>query len=119
MPKKEAKKLAHIFKVLSVDTRVHIIQLIKDNHLCVGALAAKLGITQGAVSQHLRILRDAGLVEAEKRGYYVHYIANNKTLSDWGKDISGFLDIKPSPKRTRKETHQCVMKRKSANTPKS
>jgi len=79
----EAKKLARVFKVLSVDTRVRIVQLLKDRALCVNALAHRLGISAAAVSQHLRILRDSGIVAAEKRGYYVHYRLNETTLRRW------------------------------------
>lgn len=79
----EADKLARIYKVLSVDTRVKIVQLLKDRVLCVNALSHNLGVTPAAVSQHLRVLRDAGLVTPEKRGYYVHYRLNEKTLRRW------------------------------------
>ena len=75
--------LAYICKILSVDTRIRILQLLKNHALCVGALSARLDVTQGAVSQHLRILRDSDLVVAEKRGYFVHYRLNEKTLSKW------------------------------------
>jgi DNA-binding transcriptional ArsR family regulator len=79
----ETQDLAYVCKILSVSTRVQILQLLKGRALCVGALSARLDVTQGAVSQHLRILRDAGLVVAEKRGYFVHYRLNEKTLSKW------------------------------------
>lgn len=75
-----AKQLARICKVLAVATRLRIIQLLKGRSLCVGALSARLNVTQGAVSQHLRILRDAGLVTAQKRGYFVHYRLNHESL---------------------------------------
>jgi len=74
---------ARVFKALSVDTRVAILQLLKTRSLCVNALADRLGVTPAAVSQHLRILRDAGLVIPEKHGYYVHYRVNEATLADW------------------------------------
>lgn len=65
---------AEIFKVLSVDTRVKILELLK----CRGALGAKemaasLGITVAAVSQHLKILKQAGLVKSERKGYWIPY----------------------------------------------
>jgi DNA-binding transcriptional ArsR family regulator len=44
--------------------------------LCVGAMANKLGVTQSAVSQHLRILRQADLVKGERRGTFMHYSIN-------------------------------------------
>lgn len=87
----DAQKLARIFKALSVDTRVRMVQLLKNRALCVGALSARLDVTQGAVSQHLRILRDADLVLPEKRGYYVHYRLNDKTLLKWKKVVDRFM----------------------------
>ena len=77
------KKLARIFKVLSVETRVRMIHLLKDRALCVNALAKSLDITPAAVSQHLRVLRDADIVIDEKRGYFVHYHINQDTLAHW------------------------------------
>ncbi len=87
----DARHLARILKALSVATRVRIIQLLKGRVLCVGALAARLDVTQGAVSQHLRILRDAGLVVDEKRGYFVHYRLNGRTLAKWRAAIDKLL----------------------------
>jgi DNA-binding transcriptional ArsR family regulator len=85
------QKLARIFKALSVDTRVRMVQLLKDRALCVGALSARLDVTQGAVSQHLRILRDADLVVPEKRGYFIHYRLNEKTLLKWKNAVERLL----------------------------
>ena len=79
----EAAKLAAIFKVLAVDSRVEILRLLKSKPLCVKAIAAQLGITPAAVSQHLRVLRYAELVKPDKRGYYVHYLINTRTLNKW------------------------------------
>ncbi|HMA66252.1 MAG TPA: metalloregulator ArsR/SmtB family transcription factor [Desulfosalsimonadaceae bacterium] len=81
----EADKAARIFKVLSVDTRVRIIELLKERSLCVNALAKTLDISPAAVSQHLRVLRDADAVVADKRGYFVHYRVNEKTLAQWSR----------------------------------
>jgi DNA-binding transcriptional ArsR family regulator len=77
------EKLARIFTVLSVETRVRIIDLLKRRSLCVNALARVLEITPAAVSQHLRILRNVDIVTAEKRGYFVHYKVNEATLAKW------------------------------------
>jgi DNA-binding transcriptional ArsR family regulator len=87
----KAAALARVFKVLSVDTRVRIVQLLKQRTLCVNALAARLDVTPAAVSQHLRILRDAGLVSADKQGYFVHYRINEKTLAKWEQLAGGLL----------------------------
>jgi ArsR family transcriptional regulator len=71
-----------LFKALGSETRLEILRLLSRQALCVGALAARLDITQSAASQHLQVLRRAGLVAAEKRGYYVHY-----RLSDQARDL--------------------------------
>lgn len=81
----DSEKLARLFKALSVDTRVRIVQLLKKKALCVNALATWLDITPAAVSQHLRVLRDADLVKPDRRGYYVHYLLNERTLAQWQK----------------------------------
>jgi DNA-binding transcriptional ArsR family regulator len=72
---------SEMFKVLAVETRVKIIDLLKTE----GPLGAKriselLGITPAAVSQHLRILRQAGLVRSERDGYWIPYSINEDAL---------------------------------------
>jgi predicted ArsR family transcriptional regulator len=56
------KEAAELFKLLSVDTRIEIVELLKRGPMTVNALAEALGVTQSAVSQHLRVLRSAALL---------------------------------------------------------
>ncbi len=86
------KALSRVLKVLSVSTRVRIVDLLKSRALCVNALASRLDVTPGAVSQHLRIMRDAGLVIDEKRGYFVHYRLDENTLAAWREEMDKLLD---------------------------
>lgn len=88
----EIEKAARAFKVLSVETRVRMIELLKRRSLCVNALAKILNITPAAVSQHLRVLRDADLVIADKQGYFVHYRVNEETLASWNLMAKGILE---------------------------
>ena len=76
----EMKETAGLFKILSVDKRIEIIELLKQEPISVGAIAESLGITQSAVSQHLRILKGADLVEDQRRGYWIYYALNRDTL---------------------------------------
>lgn len=85
------RELALMFKALSTPARITMIQLLRDRALCVGALAKMLDLTPGAVSQHLGILKEAGLVEAEKRGYFMHYRLNQQTLAQWKEALAEFL----------------------------
>lgn len=104
----ETDKLARWLKALSVGTRLRIIQLLNGRALCVNALAHRLDITQSAVSQHLRVLREAGLVIDEKRGYYVHYRLNEETFSKWKKAINLTLDVKYDNCPRKKGKQKCV-----------
>ncbi len=74
------KQDAELFKILSVDRRIEIIESLKREPMNVNSLADKLGISQSAVSQHLRVLKGAGLVDNERRGYHVFYALNADTL---------------------------------------
>ena len=72
---------SEMFKVLSVETRVKIIELLKSK----GPLGAKniaglVSITPAAVSQHLKILRQAGLVRSERKGYWIPYSIDEEAL---------------------------------------
>ncbi|MBI5556755.1 MAG: winged helix-turn-helix transcriptional regulator [Deltaproteobacteria bacterium] len=72
---------AEIFKVLSVETRVKIIELLKENGaLGVKEISTRLGITLPAVSQHLKILKQAGLVRSERQGYWIPYSINEEAM---------------------------------------
>lgn len=89
----DTEKAAKIFKVLSVDTRMKMVQLLKAHSLCVNALAHRLDISPAAVSQHLRILRDANVVVTDKKGYFVHYRINAETLADWDQILREALSL--------------------------
>ena len=74
---------SEMFKVLGVDTRVRIIELLKSR----GPLGAKniaelVGITPAAVSQHLKILRQSGLVRSERKGYWIPYSIDEQAMED-------------------------------------
>ena len=74
------KEAADLFKVLSVDKRIEILEHLKNEPMNVNSLAKYLGITQSAVSQHLRVLKGAGLVKDERRGYWIYYSLNKEAL---------------------------------------
>lgn len=78
-----AAEAAKIFKVLSVETRVRMMLLLQEKSLCVNALAHFLGISPAAVSQHLKTMRESGIVIPEKRGYFVHYRIDEIKLRHW------------------------------------
>jgi DNA-binding transcriptional ArsR family regulator len=74
------KQAAELFKILSVDKRIEIIERLKCGSTTVNALAEMLGVTPSAVSQHLRVLKAAGLVTNEREGYFIRYSLNEEAL---------------------------------------
>ena len=82
-------KQAEKFKVLGVESRIRIIELLKQRgHLCVNELSDVLGITSSAVSQHLKVLKYAGLVRNERRGYWIHYEVDPVALEQCNQMLS-------------------------------
>jgi ArsR family transcriptional regulator len=81
----DLEKAAGMFKVLSDPTRLKIIKLLAESGgaLCVNAITHRLGISQSAVSQHLRVLRQMGLATGDRYGFNVHYTLNPEALASY------------------------------------
>ncbi|MCP4646276.1 MAG: winged helix-turn-helix transcriptional regulator, partial [bacterium] len=86
----ESTDMVKVFRALSCKKRYAIVKLLLVKESCVGAIAQKLGASQSSVSQHLRILRDSGLVTDHRDGYHIHYTANREVL---GQMTKGLIDI--------------------------
>lgn len=67
-------------KALAHETRLRLIRILLTQDLCGRALSRLLGISEAAVSQHIKILREAGVVLGEKRGYWIHYSVQRQVL---------------------------------------
>lgn len=79
--------LVRFFKALGDETRLQLVTLLTQQEpgsaLCVGRLAQELGVTASSVSQHLRVLKDLGLVRGERRGYRIHYFLDQERLAGY------------------------------------
>lgn len=74
---------SEMFKVLAVETRVKIIDLLKlKGPLGAKNIAELVGVTPAAVSQHLKILRQSGLVRSERKGYWIPYSIDEEVLEN-------------------------------------
>src|SRR6185312_6862579 len=74
MPQAAAADLAAVFKALADPTRVAIVnRLAAAPEVCVCDLTDAFELSQPTISHHLRLLRDAGLVESERRGTWAYY----------------------------------------------
>jgi DNA-binding transcriptional ArsR family regulator len=84
----------NLFRSLADPTRRAIFErLCREGEQTVGVLTAKAGISQPAVSKHLGILKQAGLVRDRHEGRQTHYSAQPGALAplvDWTREMTGF-----------------------------
>jgi ArsR family transcriptional regulator, lead/cadmium/zinc/bismuth-responsive transcriptional repressor len=77
-----AARLAEVFAALSDPSRIRIIYALRDAEMNVGRLAEAVGISESAVSHHLRGLRQMRLVRARKEGRLVYYLLDDDHIAD-------------------------------------
>lgn len=80
------------FKALSDPTRRDILQLLRAGPMAAGDIVAHFDSTGATISHHLSILREAGLVDASKRGKFIYYELNLSVLEEimaWMADLQG------------------------------
>lgn len=84
-----AAHVAELFRAFSDTSRVRILYALTSQELNVGALAQAIGISESAVSHHLRSLRQMGLVVARRDGKEVHYrIEDEHIIALFGQGVS-------------------------------
>ncbi len=87
-----------LFKTLADPTRRAIFEyLCRDGEQTVRALTARSGVSQPAVSKHLSVLKQAGLVRDRPHGRQTHYSAKRGGLAplvDWASQMAGFWQSK-------------------------
>jgi ArsR family transcriptional regulator len=104
--------MASVFKALSDPTRLQIISLLTESqNLCVNVIAEKTGMSQPAISQHLKVLKNAGFLNARKMGMHVHYSINQQKAAEF-KDAVNAL-FKKKPEHNCKECPNNIHKKKS------
>lgn len=72
-------RTAHVLKLLGDKTRLTIVAILKQRECCVCEFLEVFDMSQPSVSQHLRKLKDAGLVKEERRGQWIYYSLNTQT----------------------------------------
>ena len=81
---RKIKERTELFAALADPTRLKLLQILcceePPGCRCVNNLSHLLGITQPAVSQHMRVLKSVGLVTGERRGFRMHYTIDQKGL---------------------------------------
>lgn len=67
------EQIVQIFKALGDETRLKILIILSRRKICAKGIAKHLDVSEAAVSQHIKVLKEAGIIVGEKVGYYVHY----------------------------------------------
>lgn len=88
---------AKILNALGDSKRFQLLQLMSQRDYCVRALARLSQLSESAVSQHLKILREAGLVYGVKRGYYTHYSIDKNSLENIISELEQIRNTKRMP----------------------
>ncbi len=78
-----AKQQAHLLKALADPTRLRILRLLSryEGEACVFEIVESFTLEQPTISHHLRILRDAGLVDCRKKGLWAYYYVRREALT--------------------------------------
>jgi ArsR family transcriptional regulator len=83
----EAGDLSRVFKALADPARLRLLSLIgahAGGEACVCELTEAFDLTQPTISHHLRVLREAGLIDSERRGTWVYYRVRPEALGRLG-----------------------------------
>ena len=72
---------AAVFKALSDPTRLRILKVVSQmRELCEGNIVPAFGLSQPTISYHLKVLREAGLIESDRRGQWVYHRVSQRAL---------------------------------------
>lgn len=90
----EATQLAETLSLLAHPIRLRLLAILARHagHVCVCDLEAALPVKQPTVSHHLRLLRDGGLIEGERRGQWIYYAIRREALAHVRTLIHTFFD---------------------------
>jgi ArsR family transcriptional regulator len=91
MRSRSVKEFIKVMKALSDPNRVKIIKMLQQRSLCVCEMQAALDIAQPTVSNHLKLLEDAGLVYSRKNGLWVNYFVSDGSSSPYAASMLGNL----------------------------
>ncbi|MEI3597427.1 MULTISPECIES: ArsR/SmtB family transcription factor [Bacillaceae] len=100
----ELDKAANLLKLIGDKTRLTMMKLMDDHACCVCEFVEIFQMSQPAISQHLRKLKDLGLVEEERKGQWIFYSVNKD--NEYYSFIKDILDQLPSQNDKIKELEE-------------
>jgi ArsR family transcriptional regulator len=106
MSKTATTELANLLKILGDPSRLAIFDLLMQGVQCNCELGDQLKMPMNLISHHLKVLRDAGLINAERDqtdARWIYYSVNRKAIGHLGEQLNAFLD----PKRIQLRQASC------------
>ena len=94
------------FRAIAPERRRLILELVRNRELTPGQIASRFDVTRPAISQHLSILLDAGLVSERRRGRQRLYTARPEGLADVRAFVERFWDDRLERLRLEAEHHE-------------
>lgn len=73
-------ELDSLMKALGEPMRLKIFLALLERKHCVRSLSRKFGISESAISQHIKVMKNAGLIYGEKYGYHTHYLPSQDAV---------------------------------------
>jgi ArsR family transcriptional regulator len=97
--RRESAEVPTELRAVAEPVRWRILSLLAVEDLCVCHLVEELGVAQSVVSHHLRVLREAGLVESERFRYWTYYRIRPRPLERLAATLGGFSRRSPGTRR--------------------
>ncbi|MBX2999370.1 MAG: helix-turn-helix transcriptional regulator [Caldilineaceae bacterium] len=87
-----AEELATVFKAIANPVRLQILDILsrQDGQVCVCDIEGYFELSQPTISHHLRVMRQAGLVESEQRGTWIYYFVRPQKMEMLRSFLGGF-----------------------------
>ena len=103
----ESEKIAKVFRALMHPARLNILETLRDGEQCVCHMEAHLSYRQAYISQHLTLLREAGLVEDRREGWNIFYHVTEPKVFQLIDQARAMMGLTTKPARRRVQPVEC------------
>ena len=100
---RERAKRVRVFHALSDETRLEILERLREGEQCVCDLMGALAAAQSRLSFHLKVLKDAGLIQDRPEGRWIYYSLKSDAIEETG----AWLEAFKTPLKSRRGGSRC------------
>lgn len=102
---RESSRALRVFRALGDETRLRLVELLRDGEQCVCDLATALDVGQSLLSFHLKTLKDAGLITDRREGRWVYYALNPDAVDALARTVG---EMRPARRALRVLRPRCT-----------